>query len=170
MPKTPTFSSERVSLELHCDSSLSSLAVSWNQLGEAQLWQRGLGRLWSAIRMWQEARVCCWPAAPSTQLLSMFCHVCSSPWSQEWTPSLLSPGPASAQHTAMLLPAQLLSGELPRKGEALSKHRAAVWSNPTDDMWEAASSYSPQKSASVSFDLPALSFQNIKITNIYQQD
>lgn len=51
MPKTPTFGSERVSLELHCDSSLSSLAESWSQVGEAQLWQRGLGRIWLAIRM-----------------------------------------------------------------------------------------------------------------------
>lgn len=49
MPKTPTFGSERVSLELHCDSSLSSLAASCSQVGEAQLWQRGLGRVWSAL-------------------------------------------------------------------------------------------------------------------------
>lgn len=70
----------------------------------------------------------------------------------------------------MLLPAQLLSGELPRKGEALSKHRTAMGSNPTDNMWGAASSHSPQKPASVSFDLPELGFQNVKTTNIYQQD
>lgn len=42
MPKTPTFGSERVSMELHCGSPLSSLAVSCSQVGEAQLWQRGL--------------------------------------------------------------------------------------------------------------------------------
>lgn len=61
----------------------------------------------------------------STQLmlLSMSAH---RPEARNELHPSWSPGPASAQHTATLLHAQLLSGELPGKGEALSKHRAAM--------------------------------------------
>lgn len=129
MPKTPTFGSERVSLELHCDSSLSSLAASCSQVGEAQLWQRGFSRVWSATGMWLEDRGCCWPAAPST-----CCSPCSvmsahHPEARNELHPCWSPGPASAQHTAMLLPTQLLSGELPGKG---SQRRAPSTEQPCE--------------------------------------
>lgn len=89
-------------------------------------------------------------------------------WRQEQTPPLWSPGPAPAQQAAMLLHAQLLSREFP-KGWSIFQGRARHC-QPHEAIPQTTCGKqpvrTPQKLTSMSFDHPALSFQNIKNTNI----
>jgi len=187
MTKTPTVGSEKGRWELHCDSPCSSLAVSRSQWDKFST-NNGPRGCYSGSGLPSQSHVRTKSAADRQHqvhaalpclavTLKHWSHVAELRWSQEQTPSLLVPRscfcPADSHAPSCPAPVWRAPKGLEHllgKGKALPKQRAAMWSNPADDMWAGASSHSPQMLTSVSFDLPVLSFQNIKNTNIYQQD